>query len=304
MNCPLRNRCQASLRILLLVVLGCSTAPAWSQDPAPDKAASRTARQEEMAALIRDIRLIDPAHPDQGPVPLRPEPLQRWTDPTRELSDGALWAFGKSGRPVALATMEIYASDPKTRPLWACELITLAPGPLTAEAGWSLYIPPDRADSGRVQPLKWTPKPPGITLEPVPKAPVPAPTEAERLRQLRTLAGRFSAAQAAHGPGSRDELRLLPRPACRYADSTIGLVDGAIFPLVYGTNPELLLVIEAQKPTDPAQPTAWLFGCVRLSTAELTVNLDGREVWTRPFAQEPNPADAYYFIRTARPLPR
>jgi len=302
MSGPLLDRRWGMAGVVLLTVLGWAIASAWSQDSADAKGESRTSRLEEMASLVRDIRLTDPAHPDRGPFPLRPEPLHRWTDPTRALSDGALWAFGKPGRPIALATMEIYASDPKPQPLWACELISLAPGPLAAEASWNLYIPPGRPRSGRATPLNWTPNPPGIAFEAILEAPAPAATEAERLRQLKALAARFSSSQAAHGPGSRDELRLLPRPAHRYADPTNGLVDGAIFLFVYGTNPELLLSIEARTPPDGTRPAAWSFGCARLSTAVLTVSLDGRETWTRPFAQEPDPEQPYYFIRTARPL--
>ncbi len=304
MDGPLADRRRGTAWAVTLAMLTVAVAPSWAQAPGAAKAEGRAARLEEMTSLLRDVRVAEPAHPERGPSPLRPEPLHRWTDPTRELSDGGLWAFGKSGRPVALATMEIYGGDPKSGPVWACELISLAPGPLAAEAGWNLFIPPERKVPGPATPLKWAPKKPGIVFEALPGAPAPAATEAERLRQMKALAARFSAYQAVPGGaggGTRYELRLLPRPTHRYADPASGLVDGAIFLLVYGTNPELLLFVEARKPAGGAGPAAWSFGCARLSTAALSVSLDGRETWTRPFAQEPDPEEPYYFVRTARP---
>ena len=286
-----------------LATLTLAVAPARAQAPAD----GRAARLEEMAALLRDLRVVEPARPGRGALPFRPEPLHRWSDPTRELSDGGLWAFGGSGRPVAMATMEVYAKDPKASPTWACELISMAPGPLAAESWGTLLLAPNRdAPAGPAVPLRWNPKAPGLALEAFREAPTPAASEAERLRQMKALAARFSAYQEGISPDGarlRYELRLLPRPAHRYADPAAGIVDGAIFLLVYGTNPELLLMIEAHKPADgnADRPAAWSFGCARLSTAALSVSLDGRETWTRPFAQEPDPEATYYYATTARP---
>ena len=304
MNGPIADRRRGVAWAVTLALLTFAIATAWAQAPVTVRAEGRAERLEEMASLLRDIRVTEPAHPGRGPLPLRPEPLHRWTDPTRELSDGGLWAFGKSGRPVALATMEMYGRDPKASSVWSCELISLAPGPLAAEAGGKFFIPSDRNLPGLAIPLKWAPKKPGIAFEAFPEAPAPAATEAERLRQMKTLSERFSAYQEGNRPdGSRPrfELRLLPRPAHRYADPAAGLVDGAIFLLVYGTNPELLLFVEARKPAERDRPAAWSFGCARLSTAALSVSLDGRESWTRPHAQEPDPEETYYFVLTARP---
>lgn len=50
-----------------------------------------------------------------------PEPLLRWTDPTRkdtQIKDAAIWAWGLRGRPAVLLTQESYGGK------WAYELVS------------------------------------------------------------------------------------------------------------------------------------------------------------------------------------
>src|SRR5271156_2607058 len=84
----------------------------------------------------------------------------------------------------------------------------------------------------------WHPAGPGIRSEPIPGAPRPAATAAERLRQMRALAREFKASVDLEKGGT--ELRLLSQPLFRYESKS----DGALFAFVMATDPEALLVID------------------------------------------------------------
>jgi hypothetical protein len=67
------------------------------------------------------------------------------------------------------------------------------------------------------------------------------------------------------------------QPVHRYSDPKRELHDGAAFLLAHGTNPEIVLQIEAVgKSLDVAR---WQYSLARLGSAELHVELDGKEVW-------------------------
>jgi hypothetical protein len=102
---------------------------------------------------------------------------------------------------------------------------------------------------------------------------------------MRRLAGRFDAHQFWE---DRFEVRLLPKPIYRYKDADGGIVDGAVFALVHGTNPEVLLLIEAHA-TDAGEPH-WKAAFGSLAGARCIVRLDGKEYWTCP-RHSGDPAD-------------
>jgi hypothetical protein len=92
--------------------------------------------------------------------------------------------------------------------------------------------------------------------------------------------------------GGRIELRPLTSPLYRYADEGSGLVDGAIFSFANGTNPEVLLVLEAHrsKEKDTGQ---WQYGLAQMAGAEVFVHLDEKQIWHRPNADPPAVRDSY-----------
>ena len=74
----------------------------------------------------------------------------------------------------------------------------------------------------------------------------------------------------------RYDLRLMPQPIHQYViDEGKESHKGVIFVFAYGTNPEVLLLIE---PLDDG----WQYGIARMTGAEATVKLDDRVVWTKP----------------------
>jgi hypothetical protein len=237
---------------------------------AAEKAAKEKAREERLNAMrqIAERFTVQTTDMDQTrKVPLMQSPILRFNDPAREFHDATLWAWGDKGRPVCLLAIEQYGDQ------WF-ECISLADGTLTADA--------DK--------LKWRPKAPGLKLAPFPDAPPPAKTAPRRMAQMKELLGKLSAYEVGK-TGSRYELRLMARPLHRYQDSDAQIHDGAIFAFAYGTNPELLAVIEARGEADKSQ---WQVGFARCGTAEPHVLLDKTEIFTLPYARGTTAADPYW----------
>jgi hypothetical protein len=212
------------------------------------------------------------------------EPVYRFNDPARVFSDGTVWAWGRPGRPVALLTLATQrAPDGSDR--WLGELTSLAPCSLAASVPGSGF---------------WAPTGPGIELRAFPQVPPPGDTEAKRLRQMKELARQFRAFEfftprTGLSP-ERYELRLLSQPILRYADPDSGLVDGALFFITFGTNPEIVILVEARR-QGGAEPV-WSYGLARIAGAELHVELNEKEIWTRSKELQPGARDPYWiFVR-------
>jgi hypothetical protein len=270
------------LAALGLAGLGVAARPAGAQDRPPSTAAARYAAMRELAQAIT----LAPAPAPAGrKSELLAEPIYRFDDPARTFSDGTLWAFGKSGRPDALLCLSLEKND-RGKLKWIHELTSLSSGLVEASS---------RHRSG---PWAWNPKEPGIVLKPISKDQPPADDERKRLRQMREIARRFKVFEsldpARNDPSDRFELRLLPQPALRYRDPQGGLVDGAIFLLAYGRNPELALLIEARR--QGTGEAAWFYGLARIGAARFRVSIDDREVADMPKPVIAGPGNTYFLF--------
>lgn len=192
---------------------------------------------------------------------MQPDPVLLWSNPVRVgETNGAVFVWTHNGRAEAVGTVFSHLSrqDPGKRYI-AHSFHSLSLEPLTAERGearaWSIDVP-------------------GIQLERVAKAPVPANTAALRLTQMRDLAREFSA--ATNLDGVDQELRLVPQPLYRYESSSPEVVDGALFTFVTGTDPELMLVIEARR-IDGAP--VWQYGAGRFTDLPLTLRRKEAVLW-------------------------
>jgi hypothetical protein len=268
------------------------------QESKPEAGDDRAGRLAEMGSVVERIRLRrDPAGGRAAPEASL-GPLHRWDDPTRRFSDGTLWAWGTKGRPLALVTIELYPTGP-VGPYWSCELVSLAPGPVSA-AFDGPFVPFGAMGQPALRGADpWSPGASEVSWKPVPGAPVPASSDAARLRQMRDLAQRFAAHEVNQrkGESQRYELRLLPRPVHRYSDPEADVLDGAMFLFANGTNPELALMVESRGRGPSA---SWTYGFARLSRAAPSVRLDGEEVWSQPYALRPVSTDAYYIVSIGR----
>jgi hypothetical protein len=125
---------------------------------------------------------------------------------------------------------------------------------------------------------QWVPQAPGVDLKPVEGAPAPAKSASQRTVQLRGLAREFSG-RSLSDQNVAWELRLLPQPLYRYESADSDVLDGALFALVSsaGTDPEILLLIEARKGPDGFR---WVYGAARFSDMNLWLTHKGKEVWS------------------------
>lgn len=130
----------------------------------------------------------------------------------------------------------------------------------------------------------WSPQTAGVEFKAVPKAPPPAKTAAERLRQMKTIAEGFKATMTGWAADNSDQeaLRLLPRPLHRYDLAGAKapdpkLLDGALFAYVQGTDPEVVLILEALGTAEKAE---WHCAFVRATSGGLEVKFGDEVVWT------------------------
>ncbi len=218
-------------------------------------------RIEEMSVTVKAFETVAIEGEKRIPVPMEREPLHRWTDPTRGKPDGSLWVWRTSGRPVAAMAIELNLEDLSK---WSFEFVSLSTGLV------------ESADNR----LRWTPQKPGVVFQEIPGAPVPAASEVARLRQIHDLAKRFSGTEFWDVISQHYPLRMLPHPIDRYHDAASGQIDGAIFIFANGTNPEVLLLIEAIRRGNG--PPKWTYAAATLTTAAATLKLDRKDVWTSP----------------------
>jgi hypothetical protein len=220
--------------------------------------------------------------PSDEEVQLQTRPLLTFGDSARANKNGTLWAFGISGRPLAI--LELYQGG-ETDSRWF-HAVTL-----TSESLVTMKTP-----------LAAVWKPTALQIKPVAFAGADAPLDRDqrRSRQLKELARKFTAHEFWDPDNSRFELRLLEQPVHRYKDPEAGIHDGAVFILAHGTNPEVVLLIEALgKTPDEAR---WHYALARLGSAELHVELDGKETWKqgRTPGVVGRPADPYWLFFSPR----
>ena len=75
------------------------------------------------------------------------------------------------------------------------------------------------------------------------------------------------------------KLRLLPNPLFRYKSESGAIVEGALFAFVTGTDPEVLLLIEARQGDEGLR---WHVTCARQTAYELKVKYPNGSNWTAP----------------------
>lgn len=200
---------------------------------------------------------------------LRSSPVLRCNDPTRDEQDGAVWLWTQGERPVAALCVLLYTSGK-----WNYENISLSDDALTVSGrpGWSWKPRATKRD--------WT------TLD----APVPD-TPRTRQSAMRALARGLDASEVRRS--ETFPLRLLERPVYTYSAEDQGIIEGAIFAMSYGTNPEVLVQIEARKDGDLVR---WHVAFARLSAAKITVKLGDKTLWQVEAKKADDPSSPYYGV--------
>lgn len=265
-----------------MAVIFTLTVAVHSSEETPKKAEPSPAVIEARTHMA-EFSVQTSANDRRASIELLPNPLLTYGDSARNNEAGTLWAWEKTGRPVAF--LELFRNVGNNQP-WAHAMTLTSPEliQLTAPTGH-----------------RWTPKKSHFALKNVPDSPAVGGQPAVRLRQMKEFSRRFEAHEFWDPNNSRFELRLLVQPVHRYHDETAKVIDGAVFVLAHGTNPEVLVQIEAHAAENPPR---WKYSLARLGSAELHVLLDGKEVWTEP--RTPGivgqPVDPYWlFLATPAP---
>jgi hypothetical protein len=232
---------------------------AFAQESERDDAQGRKARLQLMQEAIGSFKTADDG--EKSPARFVTKPLLRYSDPTRGIGtanvllDAGVWRLGEKGRPLALVTLEIYGKASGDA-LLSYEFLAMV------DAKLSLTHRQEKT-------VTWTSRgKDALSMSPLPEAPTPAATVNGRLVQMRQFARRFRVHETTSD--GEVECRLLAQPIDRYQDGAV-IVDGAIFAYANGTNPEAGIVLECSS-------ERWVYGVIRLSSAELQIELDGSEV--------------------------
>ncbi len=197
---------------------------------------------------------------------LKKEPIFEWSSPSSpQRHQGVIFLWLRDGRPAALGNIFSHDHDrPAGRKIWH-ELHALDPKKLVVTR-------PDEALN------QWSPET-GLERKGLTDAPVPGATPELRSIQIKKLAAEFTGYEIEDSK-KRVELRLLPTPLYRYPTAKTGVLDGALFALVSevaGTDPEVLLLIEARESEGKVQ---WEYALGRLSDRSLYVQRKEKEIWS------------------------
>lgn len=270
----LRGRAKLLAAILLFVATVPAGRTGRAQTPenasaTPETATRKKQREENLKAMeerAADAKVRVVSNGKRSDAELVSKPLFHYSDQPRRITDATLWGWVADGRLVAACKIEKYdLENPANQ--WLYCFGSLAPGLVQAE--W-----PAGHD--------FSAKKPGIELARLAAAPAPAEGPSARLRQMKELAGRFSATMIeATVRDNRQEMRLLPRPIYRYEKPTGEMQDGAVFGFTTnGTNPDAILVVELHK--SPDLGGEWKFSVAGMTTGGLSVKFDDKEVWSKP----------------------
>jgi hypothetical protein len=254
------------IALLALLVAGGSAAAQTSTPPAGKKEEKleslRAAAAAKLAQAAAETYTVTVDSSRDRPLVFQPKPILQWSNPVVGSIHGSVFVWTAKGRPELVAS--IYKWYGPVNFHLAVEFHSLATGPITARENGSVV---------------WSPTQPGLTFTPVPGAPVPAGTPAQRLRQMRALAQEFTAFETDREKVPRD-LRLLTQPVYRYNGTEPPLLDGGLFTFVLGTDPEVFLLLEARRRPDGGY--GWDYALARMNSVILRVSHRGREVWNLP----------------------
>jgi hypothetical protein len=214
---------------------------------------------------------------------LTPQPVLRWRNAARgQEGEAMMVVWSHNGRPVAAAG--IYP--------WQ--------GKLCHE--FDSLSREGKVNAREKDRVIWAPTGAGVEFKDVPNAPKPAKTAAERLRQMKVIAEGFKATMTGWQGDNADQeaLRLLPRPLYRYdlanaKEPDPKLLDGALFAYVQGTDPEVVLVLEA---VGPVETTNWQYAFVRATAGGLEVKLGNDVVWSvKKYPPNRNPSLPHFTMQ-------
>lgn len=273
------------IQIVTVVLAVCAAThgddEAKTQDTAIGKAEKlrRNTYVRTMQAVAGGFKVVREPDDGKSECKMSKASILNWTDHARHpelIMPGTTWIWHNHGRPQIIG--EIYGRTESVGH-WNFFACTVSGDRLTLSDG----------STKRSTKQNYDPKE-------IPRSSGVAKTRTARFLQMGRLARRFDGHQFWEG---RFELRLLPQPIYRYENRAAGIIDGAVYALVHGTNPEVLLLIEANARDDG--PARWTVCFGSLAAARCVVRLDGEEFWTCPL-HGTDPADPRHSFNKNLPV--
>jgi hypothetical protein len=135
-------------------------------------------------------------------------------------------------------------------------------------------------------------KKPGVEWVTI-KVLTPQETAEGRKRQLKELFQRFTATAHDDLAKTSDELRPLARQLHEYSSPKQGVLQGCLWGFIdSGTNPDVVVALEAVNPVDDKDATKfWRYAVIGITANGVIVKLDKSEVFTLPYAKSPEKFD-------------
>ena len=218
---------------------------------------------ERLAFMVKHARgYVGKCERTSQTIKPMPKALLRWQNLHNKTMDGILAGWvDEDGRPRAIAQI-FWVPDTPGR--YAVEFQSFWQGPMRFESA---------------EDPTWNPRAPGLEWKEFPEKIRPVESKRLRLSQMRKLARDFRGDDRFYR--EKNTLRLMPNPMIRYASSKDGLIDGAVFALCLGTDPEMLITIEAWQTKEDKEGTyRWAFA--PMTSWPLKGYLNGKEVYNKP----------------------
>lgn len=253
------------MRVLSFVSLLALTTAAFAWQDKPATLPDESVEQERAATALdlsrrgaREYRLCL-ADAKRTELELKSEPLLRWSNPSVGSIHGGVFLWTHQGRPAAVASVYKWFDPLDHMAFEVHSLSTVSVvGILKTKEVWNCGKP-------------------GVEFKPVPDARAPAASPAGRLSQMRSISGDFTAEKTDRDDNvSVQQMRLLTQPVFRYSSPDGRVVDGALFAFVQGTDPEVLLLLEAHETkTGPV----WHYALARMNSTVFKVSYLDKPVW-------------------------
>lgn len=258
-----RNGSAVYLILAALIGLAALTLRASAEPPVEVEPPSDAELRSRWNALYKrraEALRVSLADSENQTIKLLEKPLLTYTNPVRAgRTEGSVFLWTDEGRPVLVAAFwSVNEPTDQSRRRLSREWHSLGQEDMSVDI-----------DSARV----WQSGEPGIEWHSLAGNAAPVESRTLRLAQMRKI---VAGVQATIGTGE-SELRLMPQPLYRYPESTPGVMDGAMFAFVMGTDPELFAIVEAVHQEGGAQ---WKIGFVSFTNAPVEAHLDGLKIFT------------------------
>jgi len=268
------------LAVWLAVLQGALAQTEQPETPPEDKAL-REKWQQVYQKIAGSIEMRRGA----AELTLEKAPLLFYTNPVRmNQQHGSIFLWTQNGRPAVFGS------------IWSAVNRNDASVRFVTHEFHSLVDTPD-VSAGKTGATVWSSGEAGIAWQPLADAPAPGATRTARLVQLRQLARKLSARITAEEAG---DLRLLTNPLYRYPEQTAGALDGGLFAYCLATDPELIVLIEADT---SAKTPAYRAAFARFGNLAMEVNDGDKLIWTCDRGTPGRSAGKYYLRWRAEEMP-